>query len=62
MTGLRRVGLSIAAVTVAVLGGYLFAAQAQAASYDVYSCRGPVGQPLSSAAWEARFNDSEAGS
>jgi len=61
MTGFRTVGLSIAAVTIAVLGGYLFAAQAQAASYDVYSCRGPVGQPLSSAAWEARFNDSEAG-
>lgn len=57
MTGIKRQGLFVAAAVFALLGGYLFAAQAQAGSYDVYSCRGPVGQPLSSAAWEARFND-----
>lgn len=34
---------------------------ASAGEYDVWSCRGPAGQPLSSEAWVLRENDTQAG-
>jgi len=61
MMGFRNLRRSLGAGVVAVFIGCTFSAGADAASYDVYSCRGPVGQPLSSAAWQPKLNDAEPG-
>jgi hypothetical protein len=47
----RATGTLLVAIATLVLGGLLPAPSADAAGYTVWSCRGPEGEPRSTAAW-----------
>ena len=57
----RRLVATIAGPIVLAASMWCAASPADAGEYDVWSCRGPAGQPLSSEAWQPRESDTAPG-